>query len=937
MSSKSALSLRLLFIALIFTSSLVSGFQRLVSPSSLLFLPSHQRRSRDSVQSRLFSLNKSQQTEVASLVEEGAAATTTTNDVESSSDQASIWRAQAARMRKEAEKLDTNLTLEKMQAIERKLNNKAWLERNPDQVENMQRQLETLQDKLAGPGTSQAEVEKPTTTTTTSLNGDNGAAAPNGKDDPTSAPVSINEEKTVSQPEKTPSINSERANKASTEQNKAAQKAYYEENPLSGYDQEDLELYTPVVIAIDERLPSNATFQEKLEAFRAAPELQKHFEEKIRKMLMEPIQNVQRLEELKSDYLSSSSSVEKANIKREIDRLKKTLENDSPFVYSDSIVYENLPILTEEEIQLRLEAVGALHPILQAMYKRRCGVNETEEGNLRLAIERDHFEPQLQLLEQVQELDKSSITDDMRHEIRMGILALPVSVRNHFAKEFLELEIDDDEDADVTAMIEALVDQDEEEEQWMSLEDFQDAMGKTGGGEGAEIKISFKEAANELDLPEYDDLDFLDRSRYVKEFIPSLTRLEIIHPPKEDIETLMSEVIDKSVYMVTSKPERFLGGYYIPGRNLMADSEETNSDKVVAVLQERLHKSSLKDKIDLFYIQDPSPPTDEEYELELIDRPVLVAVAKNREQLYDPSNIMLKTSVSLLGLFSVILFASATTGMQPFMKDQIEAAAAGDLSIDVGPILASASQVAASMAAIQAAHEVAHRIIAWRDKFDIGLPTLVPSIQLGLQGAITPFKSPPPSNKSMFDFAMAGPLAGLLLSVTLLVAGLDMTASMEMTAANQLPAFPAELLRSSALGGGLVEFFLGKGAVMSAAAPVVPLHPFAIAGFVGMLSNALALLPLGNTDGGRAAQTMFGRRGAYLVKILTTLILCSLGLFGLDEPRIFFSYVLFAMIWQRDLESPTLNEADELDFPRGLLGIGSAIIVLLALMPMMEA
>lgn len=84
----------------------------------------------------------------------------------------------------------------------------------------------------------------------------------------------------------------------------------------------------------------------------------------------------------------------------------------------------------------------------------------------------------------------------------------------------------------------------------------------------------------------------------------------------------------------------------------------------------------------------------------------------------------------------------------------------------------------------------------------------------------------------------------------------------------------------------------------------------------------------------RIAVTMFGRRGAFLVKAFTAVILCAIGIVGFDEPRLFLTYVLFAMIWQRELEAPTLNEADDLDFPRGLVGIGTAIIVLLSLMPM---
>lgn len=70
---------------------------------------------------------------------------------------------------------------------------------------------------------------------------------------------------------------------------------------------------------------------------------------------------------------------------------------------------------------------------------------------------------------------------------------------------------------------------------------------------------------------------------------------------------------------------------------------------------------------------------------------------------------------------------------------------------------------------------------------------------------------------------------------------------MDMEAAAQLPCMPIFLLQSSALGSGLIEFFLGNGVLVSGVTEnaVLPLHPFAIAGFTGMLANALALLPLG--------------------------------------------------------------------------------------------
>ena len=135
-------------------------------------------------------------------------------------------------------------------------------------------------------------------------------------------------------------------------------------------------------------------------------------------------------------------------------------------------------------------------------------------------------------------------------------------------------------------------------------------------------------------------------------------------------------------------------------------------------------------------------------------------------------------------------------------------------------------------------------------QFDIGLPNFIPSVSTGLLGAITPFKSPPKNWNSMFDFAIAGPFAGMAASLLLLYTGLSITISLDIAGQSQLPALPISLLQASALGGGLIESFLGNG-VLTSTTPetsILPLHPFAIAGYIGLISNALSLLPLGRTS-----------------------------------------------------------------------------------------
>lgn len=102
--------------------------------------------------------------------------------------------------------------------------------------------------------------------------------------------------------------------------------------------------------------------------------------------------------------------------------------------------------------------------------------------------------------------------------------------------------------------------------------------------------------------------------------------------------------------------------------------------------------------------------------------------------------------------------------------------------------------------------------------------------------------------KSMFDFGISGPLFGMVASLAIFVQGLSMTAALDLDQHALLPVLPTYLLRSSALGGGLIELFLGNGSLMQGLSEgsVLPLHAFAIAGYVGVLMNALALLPLGS-------------------------------------------------------------------------------------------
>lgn len=64
-------------------------------------------------------------------------------------------------------------------------------------------------------------------------------------------------------------------------------------------------------------------------------------------------------------------------------------------------------------------------------------------------------------------------------------------------------------------------------------------------------------------------------------------------------------------------------------------------------------------------------------------------------------------------------------------------------------------------------------------------------------------------------------------------------------------------------------------------AATVAIHPLALAGWAGLIVNAINCIPLGELDGGRIACGVWGRRAAGRLGAITTLLLAIGG--ALDE------------------------------------------------------
>jgi membrane-associated protease RseP (regulator of RpoE activity) len=173
-----------------------------------------------------------------------------------------------------------------------------------------------------------------------------------------------------------------------------------------------------------------------------------------------------------------------------------------------------------------------------------------------------------------------------------------------------------------------------------------------------------------------------------------------------------------------------------------------------------------------------------------------------------------------------------------------------------------------------------HYLVARRHGVVATLPYFIPvPFGAGTLGAVIRMRSAIPSRRAALDIAAAGPIAGFVLAVPLLVWGLAHSEVRQLEAAPVASALvsPFALVRALWDGADIVsgvtttQFFgdslVTLGARLAVHGQLAPgtdvfLHPVAFAAWLGLLVTALNLVPLGQLDGGHVLYALLGRRGA---------------------------------------------------------------------------
>jgi membrane-associated protease RseP (regulator of RpoE activity) len=256
---------------------------------------------------------------------------------------------------------------------------------------------------------------------------------------------------------------------------------------------------------------------------------------------------------------------------------------------------------------------------------------------------------------------------------------------------------------------------------------------------------------------------------------------------------------------------------------------------------------------------------------------------------------------------------------------------------------------ALAMLGILFTHEMGHYVACRIYKVPATLPYFIPApfiSPLGTLGAFIMMRGIPKNKRVLFDVGVAGPLAGLVVTIPVLFLGLWLshlgpvgnpgTGTSGFLEGNSLFYLFAKyvvygkLLPEPTTLHGLspvaywIRYFL-TGHPIPFGGLDVQLHSVALAGWAGLLVTALNLVPVGTLDGGHVAYGLFGEKArqifpvaiGVLIALMFLPVFLTLSITAFNLSWLLWVFILF---WLGNVRTIPLDDITELDTKRRALG-----------------
>jgi membrane-associated protease RseP (regulator of RpoE activity) len=273
-----------------------------------------------------------------------------------------------------------------------------------------------------------------------------------------------------------------------------------------------------------------------------------------------------------------------------------------------------------------------------------------------------------------------------------------------------------------------------------------------------------------------------------------------------------------------------------------------------------------------------------------------------------PSNPWINLALFVATVFSVVLMGALNAGANPLQ--------------DPTSIIAGIP-FAFTLLFILGTHEFGHYFAARRHRVAVTLPYFIPMPLsfVGTFGAFIQLRSPVRNRNQLFDVGVAGPLAGLVVAIPLLLIGLA------LSDVQPLPSEGGYILEGNSLLY-MGSKYLIHGQILPGNGVDVMLHPMAFAAWFGLLVTAFNLLPVGQLDGGHVTFSLLGEKTQFVgIVFVAALLLMGAVLW---QGWLFWAFLVFMLGMGHP---PPLNDITPLGGKRRVLAMVTIVIFALVFVP----
>jgi membrane-associated protease RseP (regulator of RpoE activity) len=230
-----------------------------------------------------------------------------------------------------------------------------------------------------------------------------------------------------------------------------------------------------------------------------------------------------------------------------------------------------------------------------------------------------------------------------------------------------------------------------------------------------------------------------------------------------------------------------------------------------------------------------------------------------------------------------------------------------------------------ALLAILGAHEMGHYLACVYYKVNASLPYFLPvppPFIAGTMGAFIKIRAPIRTKRQLFDIGIAGPLAGFVVAVPVLFAGLALSTIVPIPKNIAAREFADPLLFK--IANWLVVGQVRDGWMVNA-------HPLVFAAWFGCLATALNLFPIGQLDGGHISYAVLGRHST---KVTFAALACAVALTFVSYSWLAWTVLIVVMLYVFGPRHPrTADEEEPIGRGRLVLALVAILILALCFMP----